>query len=388
MKLLPPPHDNGNFTAILWAVLSQSIWLPVTFFNTQDQSTTNQRDYSSLLSSRLPQGLTGKLQLGSSSEQLSASKISPAAHASKGNRNTGILLNSIFSQSESSPSGPGRSLIDRHSVNALYGAPPPHPSNLSEAASGALLKQEISGPLVARGKRLSSAPFFQNLYSRSELLGGTLTLQDLSEPIMPPLARAERAQWSRSGDPLAPLPEIWREPMRRALNALAKDALTANVDRSSVPKESLSLNSARFVHIPSSRILQASEIPLALQADGSVDILNKPDDPVVIDEIRRWSAKQRLPEKGKISPAVVHLHPMEPLNSGPSHNVRPSSKGVSQVRSPDVPASSAPAPGPGPVSIPAITTDRPSPASVAPIGAAAPEPARAPEPVSSSKAES
>jgi hypothetical protein len=179
--------------------------------------------------------------------------------------------------------------------------------------------------------------------------------------------------------------------MRRALTALAKDGLTTNVDRSVGSQERLSLDSARFVHIPSSRIHQASEIPLALQADGSVDILNKPEDPVVIDEIRRWSAKQRLPEKGKISPAVVHLHPMEPLNRGLSQNDKPSSRSLSQLRAPEVPVPSAPAPEARPVLVPATTTGKERSVRVDPIpsiSSAAPEPASTPEPVPSSKAES
>lgn len=388
MKHLPPSQDNDNRSAIFWALLSQSIWLPVIFFHSQEQVRSTQRDYSSLITAQQPQGLGGELALGPAGQPLHPNKISPLSQAGTSKGNAGILLNSDYSQSGRSSAGTIRSLTDRHSLNAVYGSFAPHPSRPSATGSGSVMRGAMTERLASSGQRLSSIPFFQNLYSRSELLGGTLTLQDLSEPIMPPIARAERAQWSRSGDPLAPLPELWREPMRRALNALARDVSTANADRSAASQQSIGLNSARFVHILSSRIRRASEIPLALQSDGSVDILNKPEDPVVIDEIKRWSAKQSLPEKGKISPAVVHLHPMEPLSSASSSNDRPSPVANSRPPSPDALVPSLPAVHSGSDSIRASATERPNSASVdsaPPISAAALEPARTPEPPESAK---
>jgi hypothetical protein len=87
--------------------------------------------------------------------------------------------------------------------------------------------------------------------------------------------------------------------MRRALQALpAPDGSTPRVVN------------ARHVHIPSRRIASATEVPLALQSDGSIDILSRPKEPAVIEEIRDWSAGQRPPSAGSVSPAVVHLHPV------------------------------------------------------------------------------
>ena len=65
-----------------------------------------------------------------------------------------------------------------------------------------------------------------------------------------------------------------------------------------------------MIHVPSSRVKRFSEVPLALQSDGTVDILNSPDDPEVVEEIKTWSSKQQLPAKGRMAPAVVHLHPL------------------------------------------------------------------------------
>jgi hypothetical protein len=180
--------------------------------------------------------------------------------------------------------------------------------------------------------------------------------------------------------------------MRRALKSLINDVGSAGVKTGDRPKENLLIDSARFVHVPSLKIRRASEVPLALQADGTVDILNRPDDPAVIDEINRWSVRQKLPAKGKISPAVVHLHPMEPLTIGRSTNDKPNLQGTSQMSTTEVvvppPARSEPK---------AITT--PAPAAVqqpptgaevmpAPITSAIPAPTSQPDPALASEAES
>ncbi|MFM9047890.1 MAG: hypothetical protein ACKOOH_09615 [Cyanobium sp.] len=62
---------------------------------------------------------------------------------------------------------------------------------------------------------------------------------------------------------------------------------------------------------------RSADVPLALQSDGSVDILNVPSDPAVVDEIKIWSTKQSLPSKGRIVPAVVHLHPFTVIDQNP-----------------------------------------------------------------------
>jgi hypothetical protein len=390
MKFLPPSQDSSNRNAIFWALVSQSVWLPVFLFGSQDQLSNNPKDYNSLLTANDPQRISHRsFLLGAANTNLDSSKIGSSAKTDRGRGHTGILLNSILSQQGGSLSGAVRSFTDRNPLNSTFGTVQIKHSQPSEATGTINADLSDAGMLSASRTPLSTNTFIQKLYSRSELLGGTLTLKDLSEPIMPPIARAERAQWSRSGDPLAPLPEIWREPMRRALTALTKESLTINPKQAKNPNTSLHLDSARFVHIPSARIRQASEIPLALQADGSVDILNKPEDPVVIDEIKRWSAKQTLPEKGKISPAVIHLHPMEPLKSVPLQQQTLSSRNSSQQSSAEstLPPTSSPEPMANPVPAATSAVEESSDADSTPplSSSATPESASPPEPLPASR---
>ena len=142
-------------------------------------------------------------------------------------------------------------------------------------------------------------------FTGSDLLGGTLTLSDLDSPAMPPLARSERARWSRSGDPMAPLPATWRDPVRKALDSL--------------PNPARHVAPARVVHVPSTRVTRSTSVPLAIQSDGSVDILTQPDSPEVVKEIESWSNRQSPPPQNTVAPAVVHLEPLpedpKPLSS-------------------------------------------------------------------------
>lgn len=100
--------------------------------------------------------------------------------------------------------------------------------------------------------------------------------------------------------------------MRKALNSLTFHSQGGdNNSRAGVKGVSkILLEPARIVHVPSQKINRQIEVPLALQADGTVDILNQPDDPGVVEEIKSWSNKQQLPAQGRMTPAVVHLHPM------------------------------------------------------------------------------
>ncbi|MCS5692556.1 hypothetical protein NZK33_11235 [Cyanobium sp. FGCU-6] len=95
---------------------------------------------------------------------------------------------------------------------------------------------------------------------------------------------------------MAPLPALWRDPMRRALGQ--------------IPGGGARVEQARLVHVPSRRVTRTTEVPLALQSDGSVDILSRPDNPGVVREIEDWSNRQQAPSRGGVLPAVVLLHPV------------------------------------------------------------------------------
>ena len=211
-----------------------------------------------------------------------------------------------------SPKPPGAGLAPPTLEGSLTG-------RLAGNTSGILLGarpgagQRGAGPLIATAQAAAPAPglavtpmpspseaVLPGGYSRAELLGGPIGLADLQAGVIPPLALAEQGRRAMSGDPMAALPEGWREPMRQALQNLPTPG-----------GEKARIETARLIHIPSSRISAATEVPLALQADGSVDILSRPREAVVVEEIRTWSSRQPLPAAGTVTPAVVHLHPLE-----------------------------------------------------------------------------
>jgi hypothetical protein len=393
MKLLPPSQNQVNRTAIFWALLSQSIWLPVFISGFQDErSGVNSRE-NSFLNLQNQQKSADNLSFKPEATTISTNGRLFQAQSRTDRHHTGIVLNSVFVDQRSSIQPTSRVFTLTRTPNSTYAASKPTHPYSSDATLETNSKPEVTGLMNSGEQRLYPSTLIQRLYSRSELLGGVLTLRDLVEPLMPPIARAERAQWSRSGDPLAPLPQIWREPMRRALNSLVNDGGGSTEAKiANRPEGNLLIDSARFVHVPSTKIRRASEVPLALQADGTVDILNRPDDPAVIDEINRWSVRQKLPAKGKISPAVVHLHPMDPLTIGRSTNDKPDTQGNSQMRTTEAVVPAPPAPEPKAFTTPAPAAVQPTPPGAdlmqAPITSAIPAPTSQPDPARASEAES
>lgn len=313
MNFLPSSSSSSeiNRQSIFWAVLSQTIWLPV-FIAASPQEKTLTKSQSFYSNKALSSLQNQSLQSSPQAFAQQRPELHPPGQPLGNGQTTGIVLNPFLSQQrqQSDPTA-----VAPHGTLSSLSSPSRSPATLPTtssplAISPAQFNSSISEVNSPTRRSIGSSLLLHRLYSRSELLGGALTLQDLNEPSMPPLARAERAQWSRSGDPLAALPALWREPMRRALGALKAGGATAQRGAQAAANESLSLETARLVHVPSTRLRQAKEIPLALQADGSVDILNQPDDPAIIEEINRWSAKQKPPAVGMMRPAVVHLHPL------------------------------------------------------------------------------
>jgi hypothetical protein len=196
-------------------------------------------------------------------------------------------------------------------------------------------------------------------FNRSELLGGSLSLADLQRPAMPSLALAERARWAGSSDPLAPLPADWREPIRKAIQALPGPASRGQI------------TAARVVHVPSSRVRRSTPVPLAVQGDGSVDILTRPDDPAVVDEIRHWSRRQSPSPGPGVTAAIIHLEPIPeaPAILTPPRTLRAANTASREV-APIAPRDSRPAAAPVAPREAAAAAPVPPPAS-APIAAPA-----------------
>jgi hypothetical protein len=256
---------------VAWALLSQAIWLPLLAIDLHDR-------WQASVDAHAPRagevGLKPFLSPRPPGPGVAPPALAGSLSGRLGGDNSGILLGSR-------PGAEARG----------EGSMPP----------GMVPGGATAGLLIATAQAAPVAPgTMPGGYSRAELLGGPIGLADLQAGVIPPLALAEQGRRTLSGDPMAALPEGWREPMRQAL----KDLPTPGGEKARI-------ESARLIHIPSSRISAATEVPLALQADGSVDILSRPKEAAVVEEIRNWSSRQPLPAAGSVTPAVVHLHPLE-----------------------------------------------------------------------------
>lgn len=275
------PSGSGIFSrSIAWALITQMVWVPLVAIDLHDRWVARQRDITppgrslppSPLARTTPLSLNDLLaaarpvqQLAGQANQMVSGAVGQAVQG--GASGVGLLLSSAGSGASS--------LLDRPLSVSLDAAAP--------AAAGAMTAPPAN-TLLGRA------------FTRAQLLGGSIGLADLQEGPMAPLALAERALQRVSADPLAPLPSPWREPMRQALGKL--------------PGAPLQLNPARLVVVPSSTVSQPVEVPLALQSDGSVDILEAPASAAVLREIDGWSRQQRRPASGSLQPALVHLHPL------------------------------------------------------------------------------
>jgi hypothetical protein len=352
----------GLSTPIAWALLSQTIWLPLLAIDLHDrwQANVNEaRDIAAATARARPPA----------TPLSTANTATPTASPSPGFSSTGLLLR---------PSAPIASgSVDRQGSGARSLATrlaEPATEHIHASQQGLSSSERIQPlGLGLASTRPSPSTLLSSGFRRSELLGGAITLADLQQPAAPSLALAERARWASSSDPLAPLPAVWREPMRQALHALP------------APQGSTSrIQSARVIHIPSSRVRQSTIVPLAIQGDGSVDILSRTDDPAVVEEIRHWSRKQTPGGGNGLRAALVNL---EPIPAAPETLVPPRTSPApappaasraplpqdQPTQPPQASATSAPIPSPAPASM--VANERPAPAP-----APAPEPAAAATP--------
>jgi hypothetical protein len=348
-----------------WALLSQAVWLPLVAIDLHDRWIAHQRDITppgqslppSPLARATPFSLNDLLgaakpvqQLAGQANQAVSGALGQAAQGAASG--VGLLLSSAGSSASS--------LLDR-----------PFSVSLEAPAEAAGRSSGRSEPALSRPGTSLSSTALGRAFTRAQLLGGSLSLADLQEGPMAPLALAERALQRGSGDPLAPLPSAWREPIRQALLKL--------------PGAPRDLSPARMVYVPSSAISQPVEVPLALQSDGSVDILETPANAAVLREIDGWSRQQRLPATGSLTPAVVHLHPLTPeAPVTPRATIRPAATAATEagVQPPSVPTAPVPVRAEASMSAPPQQAPAPSPApQPAAYAPAEVAPTPAPEPV-------
>lgn len=285
------PHSNS----IAWALLSQTVWLPLLAVNIFDQWQASVTDLtppsvdSSLQQAELPaaaSAVPGTLSATEQSRQVLATLSAPADP----------MVDAPISHSVDStaPALPSLPMTTRRWTSQ----DPPLPLPAFDPPDTQPF-EPVAAPMPGQGPAAQD-PVLRR-FSPAELLGGPLTLRDLDAPRMTPAAMAERARWAASGDPLAPLPDPWREPMRQALHKL--------------PDGGANVEPARVVHLPSRNVTTTTTVPLALQSDGSVDVLIRPDKKEILEEIDYWSRQQKAPPKGTLAPAVLQLHPMEEVSA-------------------------------------------------------------------------
>lgn len=376
----PNPNQKINTKAIAWALFSQSIWLPVLLTDTQDQIASKNSDYDfSGVAANIPnQNLP---PLASLQDPPSRPPQSLVAQAPRPLDSSGVILNATLPKESSILSKLHNTIAPLTTpTSPIAFKPSIRPSVLPRPIPNAASQSDANHRVRSAGVRGDAPPsdLLRGLYSRSDLLGGVLTLGNLNDPLMPPIARAEQAQSIRSGDPLSAIPKMWREPMRQALKNLSETLKPPTNPLNGKPT-TIAVEQARVIHVPSSRVKRVSEVPLALQSDGTVDILNSPDDPEVVEEIKTWSSKQKLPDRGRMAPAVVHLHPIPEQEQAPaSERVTHASPQPTELQTPQLqsaveePAPPVPAPAPAPVvhqeaSVPEVVPSHPSPTPPPPI---------------------
>lgn len=375
-------------SAVAWALLSQTVWLPLLAIDLHDHWQARIREQQEIAAAAA--------RVAKQPEQLAA--ISDAASTGGSRTTTGVLLGSASKGLETA----SHSLEDAGAVHSIpVGDGPgartgPILTSTRNPGSGPLplarrqAEPSSPGPLKFRAISEPRGGMLSASFNRSELLGGTLSLADLQRPAMPSLALAERARWSGSSDPLAPLPADWREPIRKAIQALPSPASRGQI------------TGARVVHIPSSRVRRSTPVPLAVQGDGSVDILTRPEDPAVVDEIRHWSRRQSPSPGTGVTAAIIHLEPIPeaPAILTPPRTLRPASTASREasaiaprdsrpVAAPvtlrEAGAAAASLPPPAPAAAVAVQSappvvPAPTPAAAAIPAAPAPAPAATPSP--------
>jgi len=301
------PHSPINSSAVGWACLSQAIWLPLVAIEAHDQWKDHVRQQTP---TRSLVAISPETKPGSSRKEAT---ISSLIQGSRPRSTTGLVLGTASPGTDPLLNDPIQRSIEQATTGPLAILPPSRlvsPSPVRGAVNS-LPPRAAPGFSTGLSDRPNEESLLQRSFTRAELLGGPITLHEPDTGSLPALARAERARWATSSDPLAPLPEIWRTPIRQAIERLPAPPTGSTQPRT--PR----LQVARVVHVPSSRVSKPTDVPVALQADGTVDILSKPDDPAVVEEISSWSLRQQAPSRGTVAPAVVHIHPVPDAPAAP-----------------------------------------------------------------------
>jgi hypothetical protein len=129
----------------------------------------------------------------------------------------------------------------------------------------------------------------------AEALGGTLNLESLNEPAMPPAALVERARWQANGDPLSPLPAAWRGAFRKALGATAVAGALAP---------------AMQWRQPVAGLCKEEAIPLLLQPGAAPQVLQAARSELARQALANFLMNHPQPPQGQRQPLLLHLDPL------------------------------------------------------------------------------
>jgi hypothetical protein len=330
--------------AIAWALLSQSIWLPLLAIDAHDRWQADVKDMaipqpadpkaSEGAIASMPEAPPTKTTDTASPSPLDELGVTTGHVLSSASEKIGSLLDAPLSRSLdlSGPSNSSRARPDpgRRPAVAIRSTSPARTTK----APATTATFRIEGPSLGTTGLGSANPLLHRNFSNSELLGGVITIQDLGSPAMPPVARAERARWASSGDPMAPLPQSLREPMRQAIRTLPAPT----------PTKTAKLQQGRVIYVPSTRVSKPTQVPLAVQADGTVDVLSQPDDPAVIEDIKEWSSRQPAQAPGTVTPTIVNLQPIPAEASPTPAPAKVSRVATAPVAPPPVPTAASVAP--------------------------------------------
>ena len=210
--------------AIAWALLSQSIWLPLLAIDAHDRWQSRVEDMT-IPQPADPKGTADAIASAPDAASPAAA-TTPVPQTSSSLDNLGITTGHVLS----SASDKIGSLLDAPLARSLDLSGPTTPSRARRPDPGrrpavalrstsparvakapaATPSFRIDGPPLGTTGLGSAQTLLQRNFSNSELLGGVLTIQDLGKPAMPTVARAERARWASSGDPMAPIPQNLR----------------------------------------------------------------------------------------------------------------------------------------------------------------------------------
>ena len=250
----PPPHfkkvrsrSGPTISAIGWALLSQTIWLPLLAIDAHDRWQSRVRDLKPEVASLNPPTETEAAEGNTHAGWRSGSGSLLASI----NRDQDPLLDLGVDRSVDVGSGPGSPHAGSAPARPLASSAKP-PSQAQGSRSDRLTGSSIPG----RANQPQRPGPTQAIVISPPINNRSFGLSERSTAASSQLAFSRSSSRTSDNDPLASLPSAWREPMRKALQQLPAGE-----------RGSSSVKAARVIYVPSNRITSPATVPLALQPE-------------------------------------------------------------------------------------------------------------------------